>query len=91
MSIPQPPTISLYGTTLCGYCTAARRLLEAKGVSYDYISVDTDATLRAQVAKKSGQRTVPQIWIGDVHVGGYSDLASLERSQKLDELLSPEG
>ena len=91
MTTTQTPIITLYGTTLCGFCSAARRLLDAKGVSYDYIAVDTDAKLRAEIVEKSGQRTVPQIWIGHVHVGGYSDLASLERDQKLDDLLLARG
>ena len=91
MTTTQTPIITLYGTTLCGFCSAARRLLDAKGISYDYIAVDTDAKLRAEIVERSGQRTVPQIWIGDVHVGGYSDLASLERDQKLDDLLLARG
>ena len=59
------PQVSLYGTRLCSFCAAARQLLNRKGVSYDDISVDQDLDLRNEVMQKSGQRTVPQIWVGD--------------------------
>ncbi len=91
MLASQTTKITLYGTTLCGFCTAARRLLDAKGVYYDYIAVDTNSKLRSEIAEKSGQTTVPQIWIGELHVGGYSDLVTLERDQKLDNLLQAKG
>ena len=79
--------VVLYGTPFCPYCTAARHLLSAKDVSFDDISVDSDIDLRREIMEKSGQRTVPQIWIGDTHVGGYSELQQLETLGELDTLL----
>ena len=82
------PPVVLYGTRFCSFCIAARRLLDEKGITFEDISVDTDLDLRMEVMEKSGQRTVPQIWVGSTHVGGYSDLQALEISGDLDELLS---
>lgn len=82
------PPVVLYGTRFCSFCLAARRLLEEKGITFEDISVDTDLDLRLEIMEKSGQRTVPQIWVGSIHVGGYSDLKALETSGDLDELLS---
>jgi len=82
------PTVVLYGTRFCSFCLAARRLLDKKGITFEDISVDTDLDLRMEIMEKSGQRTVPQIWVGSTHVGGYSDLQALENSGGLDELLS---
>jgi glutaredoxin 3 len=79
--------VMLYGTRLCPYCVAARRLLRRKGVAFQDIPVDGDAALRRLIAERSGRSTVPQIWIGEHHVGGYTDLLELERSGRLDELL----
>ena len=82
------PTVVLYGTRFCSFCLAARRLFDEKGITFEDISVDTDLDLRMEILEKSGQRTVPQIWVGSTHVGGYSDLQVLETSGDLDELLS---
>ncbi|MDE0746133.1 MAG: glutaredoxin 3 [Porticoccaceae bacterium] len=79
--------VVLYGTRFCPYCTAARHLLSAKGVNYEDISVDSDMNLRREIMEKSGQRTVPQIWIGEKHVGGYSELQQIETLGQLDALL----
>ncbi|EED32160.1 glutaredoxin 3 [gamma proteobacterium NOR5-3] len=80
--------VTLYSTRFCPYCVAAKRLLDAKGVKYVDIPVDGDPQLRQEMSKRAGQRTVPQIWIGDEHVGGYTDLAALEQRGLLDGLLS---
>ena len=80
--------VVLYGTRFCPFCTAARRLLTAKGVNYQDISLDNDPELRAVVMKKSTRNTVPQIWVGDVHVGGYTDLRQLDIEGHLDKLVS---
>jgi glutaredoxin 3 len=82
------PPVVLYGTRFCSFCLEARRLLDEKGITFEDISVDTDLDLRMEIMEKSGQRTVPQIWVGSIHVGGYSDLQALETSGDLDELLS---
>ncbi|GAC1632687.1 MAG: glutaredoxin 3 [Nevskia sp.] len=80
--------VLVYSTRICPYCMMAKRLLGAKGVSYDEVMVDRDDALRAQMmARSGGRRTVPQIFIGDRHVGGYDDLAALERAGQLDPLL----
>ena len=78
----------MYTTRFCPYCMAARQLLNAKGVEYNDIPVDGDADLRRQMSEKAGQRTVPQIWVGDTHVGGFTDLAALEQRGELDRMLA---
>ncbi len=79
--------VLMYSTRFCPYCVRARLLLDSKKVGYEDIGVDTRPELRREMMDKSGRRTVPQIWIGDRHVGGYDDLAHLERAGELDELL----
>ena len=79
--------ITMYSTRFCPYCMRARFLLESKNVEYTDIGVDARPELRREMTEKSGRRTVPQIWIGDRHVGGYDDLAHLEQMGQLDELL----
>ncbi|MFQ3309300.1 MAG: glutaredoxin 3 [Polaribacter sp.] len=80
--------VRLYGIRFCPFCTAAKDLLSKKGVQYQEIPVDHDPVLRADIITKSGQRTVPQIWVGDTHVGGYSELQGLEANGELDLLLN---
>lgn len=80
--------IEVYSSAHCPYCVMAKQLLERKGVSYKEIRVDKDASKRHEMMKKSRQRTVPQIFINDEAVGGYTDLLALERSQRLDSLLA---
>ena len=84
----QPPIV-VYGTETCGYCAAARMLLKKKGLDYEDIVVSRDPALRREMEDKSGGgRSVPQIFIGDEHVGGYDELHALEKSGELDELLN---
>ena len=71
--------VTIYTSAWCGYCAMAKRLLDSKGVRYDEIPVDMDVKRRAEMEQRSGRRTVPQIWIGERHVGGYDDLAALEQ------------
>ena len=77
----------MYTTAWCPFCQSAERLLAEKGVEVDKIRVDLEPERRAEMMKKSGRRTVPQIWIGERHVGGCDDLYVLEREGKLDSLL----
>lgn len=78
----------MYSTGVCPYCQMAERLLKAKGVAaIDKIRVDLDPVRRVEMMEKTGRRTVPQIYIGDTHVGGYDDLAALDRAGRLDGLL----
>lgn len=80
--------IQIYTTNWCPYCNAAKALLDDKGVAYDEIDV-TDPTLRMDMIHRAhGRRTMPQIFIGERHVGGYDDLSALERRGQLDPLLS---
>lgn len=80
--------IDLYSSRWCGFCMRAKMLLDSKGVEYNEIDVDQDSALRAQMMQRSSRRTVPQIFIDEVHVGGCDDLFALERSGQLDELLA---
>jgi glutaredoxin 3 len=77
----------MYTAGTCPYCQMAERLLAAKGVSIEKIRVDLEPAKRQDMQERTGRRTVPQIYIGDTHVGGYDDLAALDRAGKLDGLL----
>ncbi|WPB73865.1 glutaredoxin 3 [Archangium violaceum] len=80
--------VKIYTTTYCGYCVRAKDLLTRKGVKYEELDVTGDDDARSKLVEMSGgQRTVPQIFIGDTHVGGYSDLARMESEGRLDPLL----
>lgn len=85
------PDVILYTTRFCPFCTQAKQLLDSKGVQYREIAVDNDPELRMEMMNLSGRRTVPQIWIGDTHVGGCDELWVLERSGGLDSLLKQAG
>ena len=79
----------MYATAVCPYCIQAERLLAAKGVAgIDKVRVDLDPGQRDEMMRRSGRRTVPQIYIGDFHVGGYDDLVALDRAGRLDPLLA---
>jgi glutaredoxin 3 len=81
--------VTLYTTPYCGYCAAAKRLLAAKGVPYAEIDVSRDAARRTEMIERSrGGRTVPQIFVGETHVGGYDDMNALDRAGRLDPLLA---
>ena len=77
----------MYCTSACPFCQAAERLLVDKGVKIDKIRVDLEPARRAEMMQKSGRRTVPQIWIGERHIGGCDDLYDLDREGGLDPLL----
>jgi glutaredoxin 3 len=81
------PAITLYVTGWCPYCERAKGLLTGKRLVFDEINVDDDATFREEMVTRSGRRTVPQIFIGDTHVGGCDDLFALEGSGELDRLI----
>jgi glutaredoxin 3 len=81
--------VTVYTTRICPYCIMAKRLLTAKGVVFEDIDVSSDWAARDALVERSGGRmTVPQIWIGDTHVGGYDELSALERQGNLDALLA---
>ena len=83
--------ITMYTTGVCPFCRMAERLLEAKGVKHiDQVRIDLEPEKRAEMMQKTGRRTVPQIYIGATHVGGFDELAALENAGRLDELLRGE-
>jgi glutaredoxin 3 len=83
------PSVLMYSTRVCPYCVMAEKLLQKKGVAQlEKILIDVDPTQRETMMARTGRRTVPQIYIGDHHVGGYDDLAALDRAGKLDALLA---
>ncbi len=83
------PLIIMYTQAFCGYCAAARSLLNEKKATYEEIDVTVNKTLRREMKDRSGKNTVPQIFIGDQYIGGYDDLSELNRDGKLDDLLQP--
>ena len=80
--------VTLYTTRFCPYCVRARQLLDMKRVQYTDIAVDAEPELRLEMMERSGRRTVPQIWIGEQHVGGFDDLWLLEQQGRLDDMLA---
>ena len=82
--------VEIYATSWCPYCHGAKRLLDAKGIVYTEIDVDTDPVLRRQMTERAqGRFTVPQVFIDGRHVGGFDDLAELDSTGELDALLGP--
>ena len=79
--------VIMYCTAVCPYCVMAERLLQGKGIAVEKIRVDLDPAQREIMMTRTGRRTVPQIYVGDTHVGGYDDLSALDRLGKLDPLL----
>ncbi len=83
--------VLMYSTGVCPYCVMAERLLKAKGVeNIEKIRIDLDPEQRAAMMEKTGRRTVPQIYVGDTHVGGFDDLYALDQAGRLDPLLKGE-
>ncbi len=81
--------VEIYAASYCGYCHRAKRLLDSKGISYTEIDVTTDTVKRQEMMKRAnGGRTVPQIFIGDIHVGGSDELHALDRKGKLDAMIA---
>lgn len=82
-------SVEIYTTPMCGYCHAAKRLLTSKNVSFKEIDVSRDRERRQEMlARANGRHTVPQIFVEETHVGGYDELAALDRQGKLDPLLA---
>ncbi len=83
------PKITMYSTGVCPYCQMAERLLKAKGVvEIDKIRIDLDPVKRDEMMEKTQRRTVPQIYIGATHVGGFDDLTALDKAGKLEPMLA---
>jgi glutaredoxin 3 len=91
-SSPNAPRVTMYTTSYCGYCVRAERLLAARGVTaIDKVRVDENPAERIVMMRRTGRRTVPQIYIGEHHVGGYDDLAALDRAGRLSAMLEGNG
>lgn len=84
-------TVKVYTTNYCPYCNAAKRFLDNAGVSYEAIDVSNDHETRMWLVEKSGMRTVPQIMVGDVAVGGFSDMEAMHRRGEFAPLLQQQG
>ena len=85
------PKITMYLTGACPFCHMAERLLVSKGaLTIEKIRIDLDPAQREEMMKKTGRRTVPQIYIGEHHVGGFDDLSALDKAGELDPLLKPD-
>lgn len=82
------PVVTIYTTGYCSYCTRAKQLLGKKGVAFVEVDVSDDDERRAWLVETTGRRTVPQVFIGERSVGGFDDLAALERAGELDRMLA---
>lgn len=83
----EQPHITIYSSQYCPFCFRAKAIFQQKSVAFEEINVDMDSALKKEMMQKSGQRTVPQIWIGERHIGGCDDLMAIQRSGELDQLL----
>jgi len=81
------PSITLYTSAVCGYCVAAKNFLRSRGLEWNEVRVDLDPEARARMVSLAGRTSVPQIFVGDVHVGGYDDMMALHRSGGFEPLL----
>ena len=82
------PTITIYTTNFCAYCVAAKNLLKSRGASWTEVRVDRDAAGREEMLARARRTSVPQIFIGDLYVGGFDELAALDRKGELASLLA---
>ena len=82
------PGITIYSTAICPYCVAAKNFLKSRGLSWNEIRIDTDPVERDRMMARARRTSVPQIFIGETHVGGYDDLMALHRAGKLEPLLA---
>jgi len=88
LSAPSAPEITLYTSAVCGYCVAAKNFLKSKGLSWNEVRIDTDPVQREKMLALARRTSVPQIFIGNTHVGGYDELMALHRAGKLEPLLA---
>lgn len=90
-SLESTPKIVMYESNWCGYCRAAKRLLASKGWQYQSLVVDGDSALRQEMTTRTGRTSVPQIFFGARHIGGFDDMAELEENGELDDAYSAIG
>jgi len=88
LNAPTAPPITLYTSAVCGYCVAAKNFLRSRGLAWQEVRIDTDPAEREKMVSRTHRTSVPQIFIGDTHVGGYDDMMALHRAGKLEPLLS---
>ncbi|MEE7559885.1 glutaredoxin 3 [Xanthomonas sp. Kuri4-2] len=86
-----PPPITLYSTAICPYCVAAKNFLKSKGRTWSEVRIDLDPAERDKMVALARRTSVPQIFVGDVHVGGYDDMMALHRAGRLEPLLDGQG
>lgn len=91
VSDPSTPAITLYSTAICPYCVMAKNFLKSKGLTWTEVRIDTDPVAREAMMAKARRTSVPQIFVGDVHVGGYDDMMALHRAGKFEPLLAGQG
>lgn len=84
-------TVILYTSASCAYCVAAKNFLKQKGLSYDEVRVDLDPARREEMMARARRTSVPQIFIGEIHIGGYDDLVAADRSGRLAQILAGDG
>lgn len=82
--------VTIYSTAICPYCVAAKNFLDSRGIAWEEVRIDRDPARRQEMLDKARRTSVPQIFVGDVHVGGYDDLVALAREGGLDELVGKE-
>ena len=87
-SAPANPLITIYSTAICPYCVAAKNFLKSKGLGWNEVRIDTDLAARETMLARAKRTSVPQIFIGETHVGGYDDMMALHRAGKLEPLLA---
>ena len=90
-ALSDTPAITIYSTAICPYCVAAKNFLKSKGLGWTEVRIDTDPAERERMVAKTRRTSVPQIFVGDTHVGGYDDMMALHRAGKLESLLHGEG
>ena len=91
MSDTPSPAITLYSSAVCPYCVMAKNFLKSKGLAWTEVRIDTDPAEREKMVALTRRTSVPQIFVGDVHVGGYDDMMALHRAGKFEPLLAGEG
>lgn len=87
----QQPEITVYTSAICAYCVAAKNFLKSKGLNWNEVRIDMDPAQREKMMALTRRTTVPQIFIGQTHVGGYDDMMALHRAGKLEPLLAGAG
>ena len=91
MSDTNHPAITIYSTAICPYCVAAKNFLKSKGLGWNEVRIDTDLAARETMIARARRTSVPQIFIGETHVGGYDDMMALHRAGQLEPLLAGNG